>query len=33
MVMEQTGCSEDAAKTALQKANGDIAEAILQLSE
>ena len=33
MVMEQTNCSEDAAKTALDKSNGDIAEAILSLSQ
>jgi nascent polypeptide-associated complex subunit alpha len=29
MVMEKTGCSEDAAKEALEKSGGDIAEAIL----
>jgi nascent polypeptide-associated complex subunit alpha len=33
MVMEQAGCSEDAARGALEKSGGDIAEAILSLSE
>lgn len=33
MVMEQAGCSEDDAKNALEKSNGDIAEAILSLSK
>lgn len=33
LVMEQAGCSEDAAREALRKTNGDIAEAILLLSE
>lgn len=33
MVMEQAGCSEDEAKAALEKSGGDIAEAILGLSE
>ncbi|MFH0737001.1 MAG: nascent polypeptide-associated complex protein [Candidatus Micrarchaeota archaeon] len=33
MVMEQAGCSEDAAKAALEKSQGDIAQAILSLSE
>jgi nascent polypeptide-associated complex subunit alpha len=33
MVMEQTGCSEDAAKEALEKNGGDIAQAIVSLSE
>ena len=33
MVMEQTGCSEDAAKDALEKSKGDIAEAILSLGK
>ena len=32
LVMEKTGCSEDAAKDALEKAGGDIAQAILSLS-
>ncbi len=31
MVMEQAECTEDAAKDALEKANGDIAEAIILL--
>lgn len=31
MVMEQTGCSEEDAKAALLKSNGDIAEAIVSL--
>lgn len=33
MVVEQAGCSEDEAKAALEKSNGDIAEAILLLTE
>jgi nascent polypeptide-associated complex subunit alpha len=33
MVMEQTGCSEEKAKEALEKSGGDIAEAIVALSE
>jgi len=33
MVMEQAGCSEEEAKAALDKSGGDIAEAILSLSE
>ncbi|MFH1520533.1 MAG: nascent polypeptide-associated complex protein [Candidatus Micrarchaeota archaeon] len=33
MVMEQAGCSEDDAKSALEKSNGDIAEAILSLDK
>lgn len=33
MVMEQAGCSEDDARTALEKSNGDIAQAILSFSE
>jgi nascent polypeptide-associated complex subunit alpha len=31
MVMEQTGCTEEDAKAALEKSNGDIAEAIVSL--
>ncbi len=33
LIMEKTGCSEEAAKEALEKAGGDIAQAILSLSE
>ncbi|MBD3210175.1 nascent polypeptide-associated complex protein [Candidatus Micrarchaeota archaeon] len=33
MVVEQAGCSEEEAKAALEKTNGDIAEAILSLTE
>lgn len=33
LIMEQTGCSEDEAKAALEKSNGDIAEAIVSLTE
>jgi nascent polypeptide-associated complex subunit alpha len=33
MVMEQAGCSEEDAKDALSKSNGDIAEAIVLLTE
>lgn len=33
MIMEQTGCSEEAAKSALEKSGGDIAQAILSLGE
>jgi nascent polypeptide-associated complex subunit alpha len=32
MIMEQTGCTEDQAKSALEKSGGDIAEAIVSLS-
>ncbi len=33
MIMEQASCSEDEAKGALEKSNGDIAEAIVLLTE
>ena len=33
LVMEQTGCSEEKARKALEECSGDIAEAILKLSE
>jgi nascent polypeptide-associated complex subunit alpha len=33
MVMEQAGCSEEQAREALEKSGGDIAQAILSLSE
>lgn len=33
MVMEQAGCSEEDARAALEKSGGDIAEAILSLTE
>ncbi len=33
MVMEQAGCTEDEARAALEKSGGDIAEAIVTLSE
>ncbi|MFH0884314.1 MAG: nascent polypeptide-associated complex protein [Candidatus Micrarchaeota archaeon] len=33
MVMEQTGCSEDDARDALEKSGGDIAQAIISLGE
>jgi nascent polypeptide-associated complex subunit alpha len=33
LIMDQTGCSEDEAKAALDSHSGDIAEAILSLSE
>ena len=33
MVMEQTGCSEEEAKEALESNEGDIAKTILQLSK
>jgi len=33
MVIEQTNCSTQDAKTAIEKANGDIAEAILTLTK
>ena len=33
LVMEKAGCSEEAARQALEKADGDIAQAILSLSE
>jgi nascent polypeptide-associated complex subunit alpha len=32
LVMEKAGCSEEAARSALEKSEGDIAEAILALS-
>jgi len=32
MIMEKTGCSKEKAKEALEKANGDLTEAILSLS-
>jgi nascent polypeptide-associated complex subunit alpha len=32
LIMEKTGCSEEAAKDALEKSGGDIAQAILSLS-
>jgi len=32
MVMEKTSCTKEEAKSALEKANGDIAEAIMELS-
>jgi nascent polypeptide-associated complex subunit alpha len=32
MIMEQTGCTEEQAREALEKSAGDIAEAILSLS-
>lgn len=32
VIIEKTGCSEHEAKEALEKANGDLAEAILSLS-
>lgn len=32
-VMEQAGCSEEEAKTALEETEGDIAEAILKLQD
>jgi nascent polypeptide-associated complex subunit alpha len=32
LVMEKTGCSEEAAQAALEKSAGDIAQAILSLS-
>jgi len=31
-IIEKTGCNEEQAKQALEKANGDLAEAILSLS-
>jgi nascent polypeptide-associated complex subunit alpha len=31
LVVEKTGCSEEAAKSALEKSGGDIAEAIMSL--
>jgi nascent polypeptide-associated complex subunit alpha len=31
-IIEKTGCSEDQAKKALEESNGDLAEAILNLS-
>ena len=33
LVMEQAGCSEEEARAALEKSGGDIAQAILSLSE
>ncbi len=33
LVMEKAGCSEEAARTALEAANGDLAEAISKLCE
>jgi nascent polypeptide-associated complex subunit alpha len=33
MVMEQAGCSEEEAKSALEQTNGDIAEAILLMAD
>ena len=33
MVMEQAGCSEEQAKDALEKSGGDLAEAIILLTE
>lgn len=33
MVMEQAGCTEEQAKAALERSSGDIAEAILILTE
>lgn len=33
MVVEQAGCTEEEAKAALEKSGGDIAEAIVSLSE
>lgn len=33
MVMEQTGCSEEEARAALERSGGDIAQAIVSLSE
>jgi len=33
MVMEQAGCSEEEAKAALEKSGGDIAQAIVMLTE
>ncbi len=33
MVAEQTGCSEEAARKALEETKGDIAEAIVKLEE
>jgi len=33
LIMEQTSCTEDEAKAALEKNDGDIASAILELSE
>ena len=32
-VVEQTGCSEDEARSALEKNNGDIAETIMELKK
>ena len=32
-VMEQTGCSEEEAKKAIEDSNGDLAEAILKFTE
>lgn len=33
LIRQQTGCSEDEARKALQETNGDLAEAILKLSQ
>ncbi|MBN1170203.1 nascent polypeptide-associated complex protein [Candidatus Micrarchaeota archaeon] len=33
MIMEQTGCTSEEAEAALEKTGGDIAQAILELSE
>ncbi len=33
MVMEQTGCSEEEAKKALERAGGDLAQAIMLIQE
>ncbi|MFH1685418.1 MAG: nascent polypeptide-associated complex protein [Candidatus Micrarchaeota archaeon] len=33
MVMEQAGCSEEEARSALEQTNGDIAEAILLMAD
>ena len=33
LIMEQTGCTEEEAKAALEKSGGDIAQAIVSISE
>ncbi len=33
LIMEQTGCTEEEAKAALEKSGGDIAQAIVSLTE
>jgi nascent polypeptide-associated complex subunit alpha len=33
LIMDQTGCSEEHAKAALEKSGGDIAQAIVSISE